>query len=156
MTHSQQTQVSAANETDQQYPIVGGIVKLIRYFNAPLLRWLQPANPTPERTQFKHLPTPTLTPINPLLDGSVVSSTCDDNGKSITSDDGIKLTIPKGAVKKGNSVTVEIATGFCGPFAFLPDCQPDVQLVNPFYWIGVSGSYRFQKNLYTLNLNITQ
>ena len=139
MTHSQQTQALAVNETDQQHPIVGGIVQLMRYFSQ-LLRWLRPATPTPERTQLIHVPTPT----NPLSDGSVISFTCDDNGKSITSDDGIKLTIPKGAVKIGNSVTVEIAAGFCGPFAFLPDCQPDVQLVSPFYWIGVSGSYRFQ------------
>ena len=141
MAQSQRAQASAVSETDRQHPIVGPIVQLLRYFNAPLLRWLQPANPTPERTQFIHVPTPT----NPLQDGTVVSFTCDVNGKSIISDDGIKLVIPRGAVKSGDSVTFEIAVGFCGPFVFLPDYQLDVQLVSPFYWIGVSGSYRFEK-----------
>ena len=80
---------------------------------------------------------------SPLSDGSVVSSTCDHNGKSIIGKDGIKLVIPKGAVKEGESVTFSIATGFCGPFVFTSNDRTDV--VSPYYWIGVTGSYRFHK-----------
>ena len=146
MAHSLQTQTSAVNETNRQNPILGRIVQLLRYLNASLLRWLQPANPTPGRTQFIQTQfIHVLTPTNPIKDGTVVAYTCDDHEESITSDDGVKLVIPRGAIKSGDSVTFEVATGFCGPFIFLPDCQPYVQLVSPFYWIGVSESYRFQK-----------
>ena len=80
---------------------------------------------------------------SPLSDGNVVSTTCNCNEKLITSNDGIKLFIPKGAIKEGDSVTIAITAGFCGRFTIPSNCQIDV--VSPYYWIGVSGSYQFCK-----------
>ena len=80
---------------------------------------------------------------SPLSDGNVVSTTCNCSEKLITSNDGIKLFIPKGAIKEGDSVTIAITAGFCGRFTIPSNCQTDV--VSPYYWIGVSGSYQFCK-----------
>ena len=80
---------------------------------------------------------------SPLSDGSVMSATCNCNGKVITSEDGVKLFIPKGAIKEGDSITISIATGFCGPFTIPTNRQTDV--VSPSYWIKVSGRYHFHK-----------
>lgn len=130
------------DELYQEYPvvapIVGPVVNFLRFLNAPLLRWLQPANPTPQRQQFKHIPAPT----NPISDGSVVSCTFGYSGGSIINDDGIKLVIPKGAVSRTDSVTFYLAVGFCAPFN-LESVKGN--LVSPYYWIGVSKSYQFQK-----------
>ena len=72
-----------------------------------------------------------------------MSALCDHNGRIITSDYGIKLTIPKDAIKKGDLVTFSIAADFYGPFVLPSKCQTD--LVSPFYWIRVSESYHFTK-----------
>ena len=80
---------------------------------------------------------------SPISDGSIVSTTCGCNGKLITSNDGIALFIPKGAIKEGDSVTIFLATSFCSPFILPSNCQTD--LASPYYWIGVSESYCFQK-----------
>ena len=89
----------------QEYPILGPIIKPVvnffQYLNAPLMRWLQPANPTPERQQFKHVRAPKY----PLSDGSVVSRTYSYSGGPMISKDGIKLVIPEGAIRIRDSVT---------------------------------------------------
>ena len=72
-----------------------------------------------------------------------VSGSFDHNGGLLTSKSGdLKLTIPKGAIKDGDSVTLCIASDLYGPFMFPSICQVDV--VSPYYWIGVTGSYHFQ------------
>ena len=70
---------------------------------------------------------------------------CDHNGGVLTSEHGdLKLTIPKGAIKDGDVVTFSIASDLYGPFV-LPVSNSQVSLVSPYYWIGVSESYHFQK-----------
>ena len=86
---------------------------------------------------------PRLAEASPLPNSNIVSSSYDHNGGIITSEDGIKLTIPEGAIKDGDLVTFHIATGLFGPFVLPSKCQADV--VSPYYWIGVSGSYHFYK-----------
>ena len=74
----------------------------------------------------------------------VVSASRDHNGGVVTSEHGdLKLTIPKGAIKDGDVVTFSIASDLYGPFVLPSKCQAD--LVSPYYWIGVSGSYDFHK-----------
>ena len=74
---------------------------------------------------------------------TIVSCICNHNGGVITSKDGIKLTVPKGAIKNNDLVTFYIAVGLYGPFVLPKRSQTDV--VSPYYWIGVSGSYHFHK-----------
>ena len=75
---------------------------------------------------------------------NIITTTCDHNGGVLTSKDGdIKLTIPKGAIKKGDSITISIATSLFGPFVLPSRCQTD--LASPYYWVGVNGSYHFEK-----------
>ena len=71
-----------------------------------------------------------------------VSALCDHNGGIITSEhDDLKLTIPKGAIKEGDEVTFSVASDLYGPFVLPSNRQTD--LVSPYYWIGVDGSYNF-------------
>ena len=79
----------------------------------------------------------------PLPNSSILSRTFDHNGGVLTSKDGIELIIPKGAIKNGDLVTFNLAVGMCGPF-IIPSKSP-ADLASPYYWIGVSGSYCFQK-----------
>ena len=73
-----------------------------------------------------------------------ISGSCDHNGGELTSKDGdLKLTIPEGAIKDGDLVTLSVASDLYGPFVLPSKSQADV--VSPYYWIGVSGSYHFQK-----------
>ena len=72
-----------------------------------------------------------------------MSDSCDHNGGSIISKCGIKLTIPKGAIKEGDLVNFYIATSLYGPFILPSKCQAD--LASPYYWMGVTGSYHFHK-----------
>ena len=73
-----------------------------------------------------------------------ISGSCDHNGRVLTSKDGdLKLTIPEGAIKEGDLVTLSLASDLYGPFVLPSKRQADV--VIPYYWIGVSGSYHFQK-----------
>ena len=79
-----------------------------------------------------------------LLHVLVLSGTYDHKGGVLTSEHGdIKLTIPKGAIKKGDIVTFSVASDLYGPFVLPSKCQTD--LASPYYWIGVSGSYHFHK-----------
>ena len=78
------------------------------------------------------------------LSHAAVSFLCDHNGGVVTSKHGgIKLTIPKGAIKEGDKVTFSIASDLYGPFVLPSKRQAD--LVSPYYWIGVSESYHFHK-----------
>ena len=73
-----------------------------------------------------------------------ISGSCDHNGGVLISKYGdLKLTIPEGAVKDGDIVTLSLASDLYGPFVLPSKCQSDV--VSPYYWIGVSGSYHFQE-----------
>ena len=88
--------------------------------------------------------TPRSPTVSPLLGNTVVSSTCDHNGGIVSSaKDGIKVIIPKGTTKEGDSVTFSIAASLCGPFVLPSRCQAD--LASPYYWIGVTESYHFKK-----------
>ena len=72
------------------------------------------------------------------------SGSCDHNGGVLTSKYGdLKLTIPEGAIKDGDLVTLSLASDLYGPFVLPSKHQSDV--VSPYYWIGVSGSYHFHK-----------
>ena len=73
-----------------------------------------------------------------------MSDSFNSDGGVLTSKDGdLKLTIPIGAIEDGDSVTFCIASDLYGPFVFPSTHQADV--VSPYYWIGVSGSYYFHK-----------
>ena len=94
-------------------------------------------------TEFtsKHI-TADLLPKCPL--SHAISGSCDHNGGVLTSKDGdLKLTIPEGAIKEGDLVTLSLASDLYGPFVLPSKRQADV--VSPYYWIGVTGSYHFQK-----------
>ena len=65
--------------------------------------------------------------------GAVINSTCGD----------IKIIVPEGTIKNGDEVKFYFATALYGPFVF-PSYR-EVNLVSPYYWIGLSGLYRFQK-----------
>ena len=87
---------------------------------------------------------PEMLPLRNLEINSDISGSYDYSGGTLTSKDGdLKLTIPKGAIRKGDSVTFSIATSLFGPFV-LPS-QRQVDLVSPYYWIGVTESYCFHK-----------
>ena len=79
----------------------------------------------------------------PLSSNNVISRTFDHSGGVLTNKDGIKITIPEGAIKDGDSVMLYTVVDLCGPFVFPSKCQADV--VSPYYWIGVDGSYQFYK-----------
>ena len=70
------------------------------------------------------------------------SGSCDHDGGVLTSKYGdLIVTIPKGAIKDGDSVMLSLASDLYSPFVLPSKHQSDV--VSPYYWIGVSGSYRF-------------
>ena len=72
------------------------------------------------------------------------SGSCDHNGGVLTSKYGdLIVTIPKGAIEDGDSVTLSLSSNLYGPFVLPTKRQSDV--VSPYYWIGASGSYHFQK-----------
>ena len=80
----------------------------------------------------------------PLSNSNAVSGSCDHNGGVLTSKDGdIKITVPKGAIDNADFVKFYIATDLYGPFCLPSQCQSN--LVSPYYWIGVTASYRFLK-----------
>ena len=80
----------------------------------------------------------------PLSKSNAVSGSCDHNGGILTSKNGdIKITVPVGAINDRDFVKFYIATDLYGPYA-LPSQRLN-NLVSPFYWIGVAGSYHFQK-----------
>ena len=80
----------------------------------------------------------------PLSNSNAVSGSCDHNGGILTSKYGdIKITVPVGAIKDRDLAKFYIATDLYGPYA-LPS-QRINNLVSPYYWVGVTGSYHFQK-----------
>ena len=80
----------------------------------------------------------------PLSHTSTTSLLCDHNGGVLISKDGdLKVTIPEGAIKDDDLVTLSTASHLYGPFLLPPKYQAGV--VSPYYWIGVSESYHFQK-----------
>ena len=80
----------------------------------------------------------------PLPSKTILTSTCDHNGGVITIKDGLKISIPKNAIRVGDVITFYVALSLYGPFIL-----PLEHLASPYYWIGVSGSstgsYHFQK-----------
>ena len=79
----------------------------------------------------------------PLLD-DITSNTYDHNGGELISKYGdIKIIIPVDAIKVGDHVKICTSSDLYGPFKLLLHCRD--YLASPFYWIGVSESYRFQK-----------
>ena len=80
----------------------------------------------------------------PLSNSNAVSGSCDHNGGVLTSKYGdIKITVPNGAIDHADFVKFYIATDLYGPFCLPSQCQSN--LVSPYYWIGVTASYRFLK-----------
>jgi len=58
-------------------------------------------------------------------------SNCFHNGQVIIQDDGVTITIPRGAVKRGNTVEVKVtSTPYMLPKKYI--------LVSPFVWMGAS------------------
>ena len=78
-----------------------------------------------------------------MPNSDVVFGSYDHNGGLISNEDGLKITVPEGAIKGGDLVTFHIAAGLFGPFVLPSNCQTN--LASPYYWIGVSGLYLFQK-----------
>ena len=97
--------------------------------------------------EFKKSEFATMPPRNiieyPLVNNNIVSQTFDHNGGMLTSKDGIKIIVPEGAIKEGDLVSCHTVVDLCGPFVFPSNCLTN--LVSPFYWIGVIGSYHFHK-----------
>ena len=82
--------------------------------------------------------------MNPLKDSEVTFHICDYNGGMLMSkDSSIKITVPKGAIKLGDLVVFAIATNLFASFILPTKCKTN--LASPYYWIGVSRSYHFQK-----------
>ena len=54
-----------------------------------------------------------------------------------------ELTVPNGAIMDGDLIVFYFVTCLFGPF-ILPSCRQH-DLASPYYWIGVSESYRFHK-----------
>ena len=79
----------------------------------------------------------------PLYNSDITSSSCNHNRGILTSKDGIKITIPKGAYRPGVIVNFYIAVGLYGHFVLPSNCQ--INLASPYYWVKVSESYDFQK-----------
>ena len=79
----------------------------------------------------------------PLMHKYIISGTYDHKGGVLTSRDGIKITIPKDAIIKGDLVTFYTVVDLCGPFVH--PLQNRTNLASPYYWIGVTGSYHFQR-----------
>ena len=80
----------------------------------------------------------------PFSNSSISSRVHDHNGGILISKYGdIKITIPEGAIHDGDTVTFHTAADLYGPFV-LPS-QPQTDLLSPYYWIGVSESYYFEK-----------
>ena len=72
-----------------------------------------------------------------------MSGSCDHNGGVVTSKYGdLTLTIPEDAIKDGDVVTFSIGSDLYGPFVLL---SSHADVVSPYYWIEVSGSYKFCK-----------
>ena len=77
----------------------------------------------------------------PLSNENILSSVCDHNGGVITIKDGLKISIPRGAISVGDIITFYVAVSLYSSF-MLPLAE---HLASPYYWIGVTGSYNFQK-----------
>ena len=77
----------------------------------------------------------------PLPNENILSSVCDHNGGVIIITDGLKISIPRGAISVGDIVTFYVAVSLYSSF-MLPLAE---RLASPYYWIGVTGSYNFQK-----------
>ena len=77
----------------------------------------------------------------PMLVSSIMQGSCDHNGGILITEDGIKLTIPIGAITDRDLVTFYFATNLHGPFK-LPSCSK-TDITSPYYWIGVSRLYHF-------------
>ena len=89
-----------------------------------------------------------LSSLNELeVKSNITSSSCDHNGGIVISKDGdLKLTIPKGAIKKGDLVEFYITTDLYGRTPFvLPSHLRQADLASPYYHIRVGGSYHFHK-----------
>ena len=75
-----------------------------------------------------------------------MQGSCDHNGGILITEDGMKFTISIGAITDRDLVTFYFATnlhGQHGPFK-LPSCS-QTDITSPYYWIGVSRLYHFQK-----------
>ena len=76
----------------------------------------------------------------------IVSTSCDHNGGIIISKDGdLKLIIPRGAIKEGDSVKFFIATSLFDPFVLHDFTLEQNGLASPYYHIITSKFYRFYK-----------
>ena len=73
------------------------------------------------------------------------SGSCDHNGGVLTSKYGdLLVTIPKGAIKEDDLVTLSLASDLYGPFILPSKHQSESDVVCPYYWIGVNELYHFQ------------
>ena len=80
----------------------------------------------------------------PLKDSKGMLHICDYNGGILISkDDSLKITVPRGAIRRGDLVLFATATDLFGSFVLPSKRKAD--LASPYYWIRVTKSYRFQK-----------
>ena len=81
----------------------------------------------------------------PFSESSIIlKKDVNHTGRTIISKNGdVKVVVPEGAIKVGDSVTFHIATNPYGPFVL----STKGNLVTPYYWIGVSESYNFRKQV---------
>ena len=82
------------------------------------------------------------TEVCPLLDSNVVEKYFDtEGGQLLIHDHFIKITVPKGAVAKGNEVQIQAAASLIGPYIIPEGFHP----VSAFVWIGAN--YTFEKEV---------
>ena len=81
----------------------------------------------------------------PLKGSEVMLHTCDYNGGILMSkDSSIKITVPKGAIRRGDLVMFATATDLFASFILPSNSKCHTYLASPYYWIGVTGLYHFQ------------
>ena len=82
----------------------------------------------------------------PLPEKSVKPHICGYKGGTlISSDGGIKIMVPEGAIHDRDQVIICIGTDSYAPFVLPSQRQTD--LVSPYYWIGIVSSYYFRQSI---------
>ena len=75
----------------------------------------------------------------PFHYSNITSGLFDHNGGILISENGMKITFLRGAIRYGDKVYLQIAMGLYGPFILPSSCQGN--LASPYYWVGVRRYY---------------
>ena len=111
------TALVVANNPEFEHTLARASVVRIRYHS------LIGTNVKSAGTHTTGITRPRSQEVSPLSNSNIVSGSCDHTGGTITSEDGIKLTIPEGAIKDGDLVTFSISSELYGPFLLPSKCQ---------------------------------